>query len=311
MTHLMEADRTARLKRALLSLEGLSLGDALGERFFFQGTRAMPMIIRHELPPRRWDYTDDTCMALSIVAILYGHDAINQDALAQHFARLYVEEPHRAYGPAMRDLLADIHFGAAWHEAAPALFNGKGSFGNGSAMRIPPLGAYFADDLERVVVEAERSAVVTHAHPEATAGAIAVALAAAHAARTRDAASAPDWRSFIDLILPQIPASITRDTTQLARDLPEDAGIDEVVARIGNGRGISAQDTVPFVLWSAAHHLRDFEEAIWTTLSADGDVDTTCAMVGGIVALAVGPQGLPPAWREAREPLPDWLPKPA
>ena len=231
----MEADRNARLKRALLSLEGLSVGDGLGERFFFQGTRARPMIARRELPARRWDYTDDTRMALSIVAILHEHDEINQDALAQHFAKLYAEDPGRAYGPAMRDLLADIHFGADWREAAPALFGGKGSFGNGAAMRIAPLGAYFADDLERVVIEAERSAVVTHAHPEAAAGAIAVALAAALALRSRDEEAAPDWRAFIDQVLPHIPNSAVRDTTQIARDLPDDAGIDEVVARIGNG----------------------------------------------------------------------------
>ena len=306
----MEADRNARLKRALLSLEGLSVGDGLGERFFFQGTRARPMIARRELPARRWDYTDDTRMALSIVAILHEHDEINQDALAQHFAKLYAEDPGRAYGPAMRDLLADIHFGADWREAAPALFGGKGSFGNGAAMRIAPLGAYFADDLERVVIEAERSAVVTHAHPEAAAGAIAVALAAALALRSRDEEAAPDWRAFIDQVLPHIPNSAVRDTTQIARDLPEDAGIDEVVARIGNGSGISAQDTVPFVLWCAAHHLRDFEEAIWTAISGAGDVDTTAAMVGGIVAPVVGLERIPAAWLSARELLPDWLPRP-
>src|SRR5215813_6810766 len=116
----MDDHQNARLERALLSLEGLSVGDGLGERFFFQGTRALYMIAHRELPPRRWDYTDDTRMALSIVAILHEHGEINQDALAAHFARLFVEQSHRGYGPAMRDLLADIHFGADWHEAARA-----------------------------------------------------------------------------------------------------------------------------------------------------------------------------------------------
>ncbi len=305
----MEADRKTRLERALLSLEGLSIGDALGERFFFRGTRAPGMIARRELPPRRWDYTDDTRMALSIVAILYEHGEINQDALALHFARLYIEEPRRGYGAAMHHLLPDLHFGADWREAAPALFGGKGSFGNGAAMRIAPLGAYFADDLERVVAEAERSAVVTHAHPEAAAGAVAVAVAAAQAARSRDAA-APDWRSFIDSVLPLVPQSEVRDGIQRARDLPDDAGVDEAVARLGNGSGVSAQDTVPFVLWCAARHLRDFEGAVWTTISGLGDIDTNAAMVGGIVAPAVGLEHIPPDWRDAREPLPDWLPHP-
>jgi ADP-ribosylglycohydrolase len=307
----MQNDRNARLARALISLEGLSVGDGLGERFFFRGTQAHLMIARRELPPRRWDYTDDTRLALSIVAILHEYDAIEQDALALHFGRLYAEEPQRGYGPAMRGLLADIHLGESWRVAAPALFGGKGSFGNGAAMRIAPLGAYFADDVERAASEAERSAVVTHAHPEAAAGAIAVAVAAATAVRWREEGIDQGWRAFIDAVLAYVPASQTRDGIQAARDLPEDAGVDEAVAKLGNGDQISAQDTAPFVLWCAAQHLGDFEGAIWTTLAGEGDIDTNAAMVGGIIAPAVGLEGIPAAWLAAREPLPDWLPKPS
>ncbi len=304
-------DQNARLARAQLSLEGLSIGDALGERFFFQGLRAPIMIARRELPPSPWEYTDDTRMALSIVAILHEYDEINQDALALHFAKLYVEEPRRGYGPGMHDLLPAIHAGTAWRNAAPALFSGRGSFGNGAAMRIAPLGAYFAADLDRVAVEAEHAAVITHTHPEAAAGAIAVAEASAHAIRLHEeGAPVLDWRAFIDAVLLHVPASEVRDNIQIARDLSNDLTIEEVCARIGNGSRISAQDTVPFVLWCVAHHLHDFEGAIWTTLSGFGDIDTNAAMVGGIVAPAVGWERIPTAWRHAREPLPDWLPVP-
>jgi ADP-ribosylglycohydrolase len=303
----MSDDHQVRLTRALLALEGLSVGDALGERFFFRGSRATGMIARRELPQPRWDYTDDTRMALSIVAMLQEHGQIDQDALALHFAKLYVEEPRRGYGAAMHDLLAAIHFGDSWRDAAPALFQGKGSYGNGAAMRIAPLGAYFSDDLDRVTNEAERAAVVTHAHPEAVAGAIAVAIATAYAVHFQDPAPTPEWRAFIDLVASHVPASTVRDTIQLARDLPSDLDVAEVVPHIGNGTYITAQDTVPFVLWCAAHHLHDFETAIWTTLAGDGDIDTNAAMVGGIVAASVGIEGIPVAWRQAREPLPDWL----
>jgi len=50
-----------------------------------------------------------------------------------------------------------------WRSAGRAMFNG-GSFGNGGAMRATPIGAYFAEDLERVAVEGRLSAEVTHAH---------------------------------------------------------------------------------------------------------------------------------------------------
>jgi ADP-ribosylglycohydrolase len=62
-------------------------------------------------------------------------------------------------------------------------------------------------------------------------------------------------------------------------------------------------------MWCAAHHLHYFEGAVWKALSGMGDLDTNAAMVGGIVAPAVGWGGIPVAWRDAREPLPDWLPR--
>ena len=46
---------------------------------------------------------------------------------------------------------------------------------------------------------------------------------------------------------------------------------------------------------------------MWTTVAAGGDVDTTCAIVGGVIAS--GKAGAPPAeWVERTEPLPDWVP---
>jgi ADP-ribosylglycohydrolase len=51
-------------------------------------------------------------------------------------------------------------------------------------------------------------------------------------------------------------------------------------------------------------HLADFAEALWACGSAGGDIDTTCAMVGGIVVGAVGVAGIPAEWRAARERLP-------
>jgi ADP-ribosylglycohydrolase len=75
------------------------------------------------------------------------------------------------------------------------------------------------------------------------------------------------------------------------------------VAALGNGSQIISQDTVPFALWCAARHLTEFEEAIWTTVAGFGDRDTTCAIAGGIVALAVGREALPSEWLAAREPL--------
>jgi ADP-ribosylglycohydrolase len=73
---------------------------------------------------------------------------------------------------------------------------------------------------------------------------------------------------------------------------------------LGNGIQVTAPDTVPFTIWCAARHAWDYEEALWATASGFGDVDTNCAIVGGIVALAAGAQSIPESWLYARGHLP-------
>ena len=64
---------------------------------------------------------------------------------------------------------------------------------------------------------------------------------------------------------------------------------------------MTAPDTVPFCLWIAAHHPDRFVEALGKTISVGGDCDTNAAIVGGILALSAGRDGIPAAWLEARE----------
>jgi ADP-ribosylglycohydrolase len=196
--------------------------------------------------------------------------------------------------------------GESWQEAAPDLFAGQGSYGNGAAMRVAPLGAYFADDIKKVIQQAELSAVVTHSHPEAIAGAIATALAAAWAWQLANDKILLNRADFLDLILPSVPKSEVSRKIRKARDMDKTASVEFAVSVLGNGSLISAQDTVPFTLWCAGTHLNNYEEALWLTLSGQGDRDTTCAIVGGIVALYTGKEAIPNHWLNAREALPSW-----
>ncbi len=79
----------------------------------------------------------------------------------------------------------------------------------------------------------------------------------------------------------------------------------EGTGSMGNGSRITAPDTVPFALWCAARHIDDYAEALWAAVSVGGDHDTLCAIVGGTVVLACGPEAIPEEWLTAREPL-DW-----
>jgi ADP-ribosylglycohydrolase len=300
----MSTSHPDRFLCARCSVEGLSVGDAFGDRFFIHPDVAVSLIEARALPTAPWRFTDDTQMALSIVSILREYGAIEQNQLAQSFAQRY--DSGRGYGAAMHGLLARIREGEPWNQVAPSLFAGQGSFGNGAAMRVAPVGAFFADDLDSVVTQARASAEVTHTHPEAIAGAIAVAVAAAWAWRLRDSDSVPTKEDFLNLILPLVPESKVHSKIRLARDLGEKTPVESAVAVLGNGDRISAQDTVPFALWCAAQHLDNYPEALWLTVSGLGDRDTTCAIVGGIVALYTGLEGIPSEWRQNREPLPNW-----
>ena len=290
----------SRLQRARGSLVGLSVGDAFGQTFF-RGDAAAAVGSR-QLSPSPWRWTDDTAMALGIVQMLQECGGIECDRLAEIFATNFSHEPWRGYGPGTAQLLEAVRHGADWRQQSEAAFGGSGSMGNGAAMRVAPLGAYFADDVAAVVDQARASAVVTHAHPEGVAGAVAVATAAAVAA------SGGTARDVLAEALRCTPDSETRDGIRRASELPAHTDAVGAARALGSGWEILATDTVPFCLWCVFRNLDDYESALWLTAAGLGDRDTTSAIVGGIVGAGVGEEAIPGHWLRACEPLPGIAP---
>jgi ADP-ribosylglycohydrolase len=292
-------DHEIRMQRTLLSLDGLSVGDSFGECFLDEPLRAADWIAGRQAPPPEWCYTDDTTMALSIVRCLRQDGHIEGDELAQAFAREYAQAIWRGYGGTAHKILRDIYKGKPWRIAAGEAFGGEGSCGNGGAMRAAPIGAYVADDLAAVVREARASAEVTHAHADGQAGAIAVALAAAWMVREGARATQPGI-TLVEFVLEHLPDTATRERLSLALRVPRESDPRAAARLLGNGSKVIASDTVPFCLWCAAWH-RDYQEALWAAVRVGGDIDTNCAIIGGIVALAAGRESIPAAWLSARE----------
>jgi ADP-ribosylglycohydrolase len=288
------------LHRARVSLESLSVGDAFGQQFFFTNG-VYEAIAERRLPANPWFWTDDTMMAFSIYDCLENHEKMDADALAKMFAKRYTNDPARGYGGGMHSTLRAIQNGESWEKVTREAFDGMGSFGNGAAMRVAPLGAFFADDLECVISEATLSARVTHAHHEAIAGAIAVAVATALAQQGQISG-----KDFLEKVIELTPDSEVKSKIARATKFTEHTPIETAIHQLGVGWEVSAQDTVPFCIWCASKHLENFVDAMWYTVSGLGDRDTTCAIVGGIVAARVGMEGIPSAWRAAREELQIW-----
>jgi ADP-ribosylglycohydrolase len=292
-----------QFQRAHQSLIGLAIGDALGAFFEFSHGRLSRRITDRILPSGVWHWTDDTHMALSLLSVLRRYGAIEPDAFAASLVQHY--ERSRGYGRSIRALVQSVRAGVSWREVSSQLFGDQGSYGNGCASRVPPLGAFFADDLAMVAAQAHQSACITHAHPEAIAGTIAVASAAAWAWQLRDIPNITP-SDFLDRVVLHVPASLVYTGISQARDLATGISVVEAASILGNGSDISVQTTVPFALWCAAQQLANYEEAIWLTLQGQGDCDTTCAIVGGIVVMRTGVSAIPADWYQACEPLAQW-----
>lgn len=242
-------------------------------------------------------------MAMAIVEELAAHGQIAGDSLAHRFVQRFQADPGRGYGKGARMQLEAIAAGDHWRTTSAAAFNGRGSKGNGSAMRSAPLGAWFADDPDQIISQSTLSSVVTHSHAEGIAGSVAVSLAAAAAWTSREDSLETAREAIWEAVCGGTPHGETLDNIRKARLVPLDMLPENAARILGSGFLVTAPDTVPFALWCAIRHLDNYSDALLSTLEGDGDCDTNCAIVGGIVALRTGREGIPPEWLASREPL--------
>lgn len=294
-----------RIQNAKKTLFGVSIGDAFGDSFFGDEDKIMECIHSRTIPETRWEFTDDTVMSIAIYEELITHNSIEQNHLVQRFIRNHNLDPNRGYGATLRRVLREIQEGGHWHEVAKNVFDGQGSMGNGAAMRVCPIGAFYFDDLEKVKVQATQSAEVTHANPEAIAGAIAIAIGTALTSRMGIDQKFLTPLQFINMILAELPDTDTKFKIAKALEVPYNYHIETVKRILGNGINMTAQDTVPFVIWCTAHNLKNFHDGLWKAVSALGDRDTICAMVGGMLIMSSEETTIPPEWIKSVESVDD------
>jgi ADP-ribosylglycohydrolase len=171
-------------------------------------------------------------------------------------------------------------------------------------MRAGPLGAWHADSLARAAAQGARAAEVTHAHAEGIAGGVAVTVAAAIAAAGRLGGRRPEPAELLGGVIAHTAPGLVQDGLTAALKIKN---VEFAAYELGTGARAMARDTVPFALWVAARFLDDYPAAIAACLGAGGDLDTTCAIAGSVVAAYTGVDGIPADWLAAREPLPAWL----
>lgn len=108
--------------------------------------------------------------------------------------------------------------------------------------------------------------------------------------------------ALLEYVVAIVPDGPVRDGIERGLTILDQTPI-KAAAILGSGQRVLAEDTVPFAIRCADHHLDSVEEALWAAVSGLGDRDTTCGMVGGIVAVPNRAE-LPAAWTSHREALP-------
>jgi poly(ADP-ribose) glycohydrolase ARH3 len=270
------------------SLLGLAIGDAFGAPY--EGgplERGVWALIGRRGGKRRW--SDDTQMTIDVVQSLLDVGRVDQDDLAQRFARSY--RWSRGYGPGAAKLLRQIRRGQPWRSANRSVFS-DGSLGNGGAMRAPAMGLYYAAAGEQAVSEAAKaSAAVTHAHPLGCEGAALIALAVVFA--YHDLASDDIIERLCQTALHgDFVSRLHRARTWLQAG--ETASPHTVAAELGNG--VTAVESCVTAIYVALRFRdRSFDDMLAFVIKLRGDVDTIAAMAGAIWGAARGLDALPPA----------------
>jgi ADP-ribosylglycohydrolase len=223
---------------------GAIAGDIIGSVYEFHGikTKDFQFFVNGS------SFTDDTVLTIALAdCILHNKDYASN---IKGYGRRY---PHAGYGSKFRVWLAS-------QNNEP--YN---SFGNGSAMRVSPVGYAFSS-LEVVLREAEKSAAVTHNHPEGIKGAQAVAAAIFLA---RQGASKDNLRSFLE-------SNFGYNLQRTFNEIQPEAFFDE-----------TCQVSVPQAI-IAFLDSENYEDAIRNAVSLGADADTQACIAGGIAQAFYG-----------------------
>ncbi len=291
---------SARFVGALI---GTFVGDALGmpvEGWSWREIARAYGEVREMLPARlgAGTYTDDTILMVALAESLLANEGrVVPEDLVQRFRQAY--DRRRGFGAGMHRLMRLWDEGVPWEEAARRLFEG-GSYGNGAAMRVAPVGVLFHHDERAVYEAATAQARVTHAHPLGQQGAALQALAVALALRsTPHTFSRDDFLAELEAMLPASAETFRRALMQIADLFDRWEERDLIVRKLGNRA--SAHRSVPTAIFAFLTFWNSFEEAVVYAVSLGGDTDTLAAMTGAIAGAFHGVEAIPKRWWDALE----------
>lgn len=173
------------------------------------------------------------------------------------------------------------------------------SAGNGPAMRAPIIGAFFANDAEKLDQFLEISTKMTHTDSQTEEGAWVIAQAAALIMREKPKIAPTE--NFFNIALPKIHSEQLKKSLQLTRDylIAKQSFEEYLIAMNLDKRGVSGYigHTVPAVIYAWLYYFGDYQKGIEAMILAGGDSDTTAAILGALMGMSIDHQkDIPKEW---------------
>ncbi|XP_077337842.1 ADP-ribosylhydrolase ARH3 isoform X2 [Lithobates pipiens] len=313
-----------RFRGALL---GALMGDCIGA--VFEGESCVSTLFLKRVlesldkdgKPKVLTYTDDTAMTRSMVQSLLENKEFDAKDLADRFTKEYFNDPDRGYGPGVIHVFEKLYSGEYSNVFTPAKeqFNGKGSYGNGAAMRAVAIPLAFPN-IADVIKYAKTSGKLTHASSLGYNGAVLQALAVHYALQgeqSRDSflsrlldhmgeieADEKSKSDAVELELGEFPYCKRLEKIKEFLDkrcVPRE----DVVDQLGNG--VAALESVPTAIYSFLRCMDPVEDLpkefniLQRTLGycflLGGDTDTIATMAGAIAGAYHGDVQVPYEWK--------------
>ena len=236
-------------------------------------------------------YTDDTEMTLALATSLVEKGVADPEDISLKYAEFY--ESRRGYGATAHRVMGALLNGADYRKTGRIEFP-NGSFGNGGAMRIAPVGLAYRNASNDVLHQAVEAALLcTHIHPEAIDGAFIQAKAIAILA-TSDP-NGFNRRQFLETLLGHSTIFVVQRKLEILLE-QSDEGVsdDEVIYTVGNG--IRTSEAVAASLWAFLRYGDNPEECLIRAVNFGGDTDTIGAMAGAQLGSLYGSEWIPSRW---------------
>lgn len=292
------------LEKVRGALLGTAIGDALGmpvEGWSMDAIAQRYGEVREMLPARlgRGTYTDDTQMMIALAESMVRCQQVNAEDIAKTYMRFC--DPRRGYGGGALRALKRIFDGVSWRESGIGDFPG-GSYGNGGAMRIAPIGVvYGGNDLKQLREVVEAAVYCTHVHPLGIDGAVCQARAIGVVARFTSSSDEFAKEEVLAALHEAVRTDEFHHVLDTIQELLKEPDVapEHVIQSLGNG--ITALEAVPAAIYSFLSHFASFEEATVYSIGLGGDTDTIAAMTGALSGAYLGVSHIPDRWLEVLE----------